>query len=313
MTHRIILDVDTGTDDAVALMVAALSPDIELLAATTVVGNCPVHICTENTLRVFDHIGVDIPVYQGMAQPMVRSEFPVPRKGPSKVHGDYLDIPAAKSVKQPMHAVDWLIHTYLASDGDIILVPVGSMTNVAMAIAKEPRIVDKIPEIVIMGGGHEIGNVTPSAEANIWRDPEASRVVMNCGCPIRLVTLDATHSALTSLEDCQKLRATGTPAATAAATFIERRIKGYDATQPMRRPGTTPVHDALAVCAIIDPSIIKTVFVNVDVETIGELTLGRTVCDMQHRSGKAPNVHVAIDADEAKLNHMLLDILGRTA
>jgi len=187
------------------------------------------------------------------------------------------------------------------------------MTNVAMAIAKEPRIVDKIPEIVIMGGGHEIGNVTPSAEANIWRDPEASRVVMNCGCPIRLVTLDATHSALTSLEDCQKLRATGTPAATAAATFIERRIKGYDATQPMRRPGTTPVHDALAVCAIIDPSIIKTVFVNVDVETIGELTLGRTVCDMQQRSGKAPNVHVAIDADEAKLNHMLLDILGRTA
>ncbi len=314
MTQRIILDVDTGTDDAVALMVAALSPEIDLIGATTVVGNVPVELCTENTLRVFDHIGVDIPVFEGMATPMVRSEFPVPRKpGPSVVHGDYLDIPPSRSKKQTKHAVEWLIETYMASAGDIILVPVGSMTNVAMAVKLEPRILPKIQEIVIMGGGHEVGNTTPSSEANIWRDPEASRVVMNCGRPIRLVTLDATHSALTSLEDCARLRQLGTPAATAAATFVERRIKGYDAAQPMKRPGTTPVHDALAVCAIIDPTVIKTVFVNVDVEVHGELTLGRTVCDMQHRSKKEPNVHVAIDADEAKLNRMLFEILGRTA
>ncbi len=315
MTKKVILDVDTGTDDAVALMVAALSPDLDLIGATTVNGNVPVTYCTENTLRVFDHIGVQIPVFEGMPTPMIRPDFPIPRaQFPEPVmHGDYLDIPPARSKKQDMHAVNWLIRTYMESDGDITLVPVGPLTNIAMAIKLEPRILPKIPEMVIMGGGHEVGNSSASSEFNIWVDPEAAKVVLNCGRPMRLVTLDATHSALTSQEDCQRLRATGAPAATAAATFIERRITGYDATQPMKRLGTTPVHDALAVCAIIDPSVIKTVFVNVDVEIHGELTLGRTVCDMQHRSGKEPHVHVAVDADEAKLNRMLLDILGRRA
>jgi inosine-uridine nucleoside N-ribohydrolase len=312
--HRVILDVDTGTDDAIALMVAALSPDIELIGATTVNGNRPVDQCTENTLRVFDHIGVDLPVFQGLAQPMVRPNFPVPRKpGPSKVHGEYLDIPPAKSKKQAMHAVDWLIQTYLESDGDIILVPVGPLSNIGTAISMEPRILEKIPEIVIMGGGHEVGNSTPSSEFNIWADPESARVVMNCGRPIRMVPLDATHKALVSLEDCAKLRELGTPAAVAAATFVERRIQGYDAYQPMKLLGAAPVHDALAVCAIIDPTVIDTVFVHVDVETHGELTVGRTVCDTHHRSGKEPNVHVALDADEPKFVQMLMDILGRTS
>jgi inosine-uridine nucleoside N-ribohydrolase len=313
MVHRIILDVDTGTDDAVALMVAALSPDIELIGATTVRGNCPVDICTENTLRVFDHIGVNIPVYQGMATPLVRPDFPTPRTGSSPIHGDYLDIPPAQSKKQPLHAVDWLIQTLLASNGDITLVPVGPLTNIAMAIRREPRILPKIKELVIMGGGHEVGNVTPSAEFNVWADPEAARVVLNCGRPIRLVPLDATHRALVSLDDCQKLRGLGTPAGEATAIFTERRIHAYDKTQPMRRLGAAPVHDALAVCAIIDPSVIDTVFVNVDVETAGELTVGRTVCDTHHRSRRAPNVHVALDADEPKFVRMLMDILGRTA
>lgn len=309
MTHRIILDVDTGTDDAVALMVAALSPDIELIGATTVNGNCPVHICTENTLRVFDHLGLNIPVSAGMAAPLVRPD--IPRNEPNRIHGDYLDLPPARSQQQPQHAVDWLIDTYMQSDGDIILVPVGPLSNIAMAIRKEPRILPKIPELVIMGGGHEIGNVTPSAEFNIYVDPEAARVVMNCGRPIRLVPLDATHRALVSTEDAARLHALGTPAAQMAASFVATRIKGYDETQPMHRLGAAPVHDALAVCAIIDPSIITTKFINVDVETNGELTDGCTVCDVYQRSGRVPNVQVAFDADEPKFVQMLNDILGR--
>jgi inosine-uridine nucleoside N-ribohydrolase len=118
---------------------------------------------------------------------------------------------------------------------------------------------------------------------------------------------------LVSLEDCAKLRELGTPASVAAAIFVEQRIKGYDASQPMNQLGAAPVHDALAVCAIIDPTVIDTVFVHVDVETHGELTVGRTVCDTHHRSGKEPNVHVALDADEPKFVRMLMDILGRTA
>jgi inosine-uridine nucleoside N-ribohydrolase len=310
MPQRIILDVDTGTDDAVALFVAALSPDLELVGATTVNGNVPVEYCTENTLRVFDHIGAKIPVFQGMAQPLVRHD--IPRDTPSAIHGDYLDLPPARSRKHQQHAVDWLIETYLASDGEIVLVPVGPLTNVAAAIRKEPGIVAKIPEVVIMGGGHAVGNVTPSAEFNIWVDPEAARIVLSCGRPIRLVTLDATHRALVSKEDCRRLRKLGTPAATATASLVEKRIEGYNETQPMHRPDAAPVHDALAVCAIVAPGLLQTNHVYVDVETRGELTDGRTVCDVQRRSGHEPNAHVALDADEAQFLSLMTHILGRT-
>lgn len=313
MTTKIILDVDTGTDDAVALMVAALSPDIELVGATTVNGNTAVHNCTENTLRVLDWIGLpQVPVHQGMTRPLARAQM-TQLNPASRIHGDLLDLPPATSTVQSGHAVDWLIDTYLASSGDITLVPVGPLTNIATAIQKEPRILEMIPEIVIMGGAHDHGNSTASAEFNIWLDPEAARIVVNCGRPIRLVTLDATHRALVSLDDCRALRALGTPAGEAAARFVEKRIEGYDATQPMHRANAAPVHDALAVCAVIDPTIITTHLIPVDVETVGELSVGRTVCDFRFRGGKPANVQFAMDADEGKFVRMLLEILGRTA
>ena len=311
MPTKVILDVDTGTDDAVALMIAALSPDLDLVGATTVIGNCPCVVCTENTLRVFDHIGIPVPVYQGMVDPMVRPDFA--RDDESVIHGKHLDLPVATSKVQEQHAVDWLIETYSASDGEITLVPVGPLTNVAMAIRQRPELLAKIPELVIMGGAHHIGNSSPSAEFNIWVDPEAAKVVVNCGRPIRMVPLDTTHKALISEKDCHQLRGLGTPAATAAATFIERRIQGYTSSQPMKEANAAPVHDALAVCAIIDPTVITTEFIPVDVETKGELTDGRTVCDFGARSGKEPNVHFAVDVDVPKFKEMLFDILGRTA
>jgi inosine-uridine nucleoside N-ribohydrolase len=144
-------------------------------------------------------------------------------------------------------------------------------------------------------------------------DPEAARIVVNCGRPIRMIPLDATHRALVSREDCERLRALGTPAGEAAARFTLKRIDGYDATQPMHRAGAAPVHDALAVCSIIDPSIVSTQFIPVDVEVQAELSVGRTVCDFRFRGGKPANVSFAMDADEPKFVRMLLDILGRTA
>jgi inosine-uridine nucleoside N-ribohydrolase len=313
MATKVILDVDTGTDDAVALMVAALSPDIELVGATSVNGNTTIDFTTENTLRVFDWIGLpEIPVHRGMDRPLARSQ--VARGMATRIHGDMLDLPeTTKATLQPGHAVDWLIDTYLASDGDIVLCPVGPLTNIAVAIQKEPRIVDAIPEIVIMGGAHDHGNMTASAEFNIWLDPEAARIVVNCGRPIRMVPLDATHRALVSTEDAGRLRDLGTPAGEAAARFVLKRIDGYDATQRMHDGGAAPVHDALAVCAIIDPSILTTHHIPVDVEVHAELSLGRTVCDFRFRSGKPANVEFAMDADEAKFVSMLLEILGRTA
>lgn len=315
MAQQLILDVDTGTDDAVALMLAALHPDLELIGATTVNGNVPVDYCTENSLRTFDWIGVSIPVYEGVAKPIARDDFPVPRgdvQSTSAVHGGYLDVPPAKSSKAATGAIEFLIETYRAATEPIILVPVGPLSNIATALAVEPRLRDWIPELVIMGGAHHHGNVTPRAEFNIWADPEASRAVIGSGiAKITLVPLDATHRALVSLDDCAALRALGTPAGEAAARFTERRIHGYDTTQPMTRPHAAPVHDALAVAAIIDPSVITTRFLHVDVESRGELTVGETVVDTNFRSRRDPNVHVALDADEPKFVTMLLETFAR--
>jgi inosine-uridine nucleoside N-ribohydrolase len=316
MTQKLILDVDTGTDDAVALMLAALHPDLELIAATTVNGNVPVEYCTENSLRVFDHIGVPVPVYQGLDRPIARDDFPIPRgdiQSSNAVHGGYLDIPPSTTKAQATNAVEFLVETYRATTDEIILVPVGPLSNIAAALTLEPRLRDLIPELIIMGGAHHHGNVTPRAEFNIWADPEASRVVLGSGVrKITLVPLDATHRALVSLDDCARLRALGTPAGTAAAIFTERRIAGYDATQPMARPNAAPVHDALAVAAIVDRSVITTEHLHVDVETHGELTVGETVIDTNRRSQREPNAYVALDADEPRFVQILLDTFART-
>lgn len=316
MTTKVILDVDTGTDDAVALMLAALHPDIELVAATTVHGNVPQSLTTENTLRVLDHIGARVPVHAGLARPLVRPDFPVPRDQPppgkTYVHGDYLDIPPARSVAQEQSAVEFLIETYRNAAEEIILIPTGPLTNIAAALTAEPRLRSLIPELVIMGGAHETGNITPAAEFNIWADPEAARVVLTSGVRrITLLPLDATHRALVSEQDCQVLRGLGTPASVAAAVFIERRIRGYDERQPMRRRGAAPVHDALCVAAVADRSIVSTRHLYVDVETRGELTVGRTVIDVGKRSGMDPNVHVAFDASEKAFVDTLLTYLGQ--
>lgn len=312
--QRIILDVDTGTDDAVALMFGALHPDLELVAATTVRGNVGIEFTTENTLRVFDHIGVKVPVHRGMASPIVRSDFPTPRTGGSPFHGQYLDLPASRSRLQDADAVDFLIATYSRPEGrEIILVPVGPLSNVAMAMKRAPRIVENIPEIVLMGGAHEMGNVTASAEFNVWADPEAAQVVFRSGvAKLTMVPLDATHKAQVSSEDAAKLRALGTPAGTAAATFVERRIKGYMEFDRQAR-AAAPVHDALAVASIVNPAVISTVMAHVDVETDGALTVGRTVVDRRGRMTAPPNARVALGADEPLFVRMLMETLGRTA
>jgi inosine-uridine nucleoside N-ribohydrolase len=181
-----------------------------------------------------------------------------------------------------------------------------------MAIKLEPRIVERIPETIIMGGGHEVGNTTPAAEFNIWVDPEAARVVFGAGLRnVVVMPLDATHRALVSLDDCRLMRGSGTPAGEAAAAFIERRIAAYDALQPMAVAHTAPVHDALCVAYLIDPTIVSGRSLHVDVETHGELTIGRTVMDTHVVGGKEPNAFVAFDADAPRFVAMLVDTFGR--
>jgi inosine-uridine nucleoside N-ribohydrolase len=320
MKTQLVLDVDTGTDDAVAVMLAALHPDLDLVGVTTVNGNVPVDHCTENSLRVLDYIGRGgVPVYEGCAEPLARGDFPIPRavRGVSDVHGSYLDIPAATSRKQDEPAAEFLVrHFAQAKEKGTVtaLVAVGPLTNVALALKLDPDFKSNVKRLVIMGGGHEVPNVTASAEFNIWADPDAAHVVLSSGIEeIVLVPLDATHRALVSLEDCERLRASGTPAAMATALFVERRIHAYDSSQPMQRLNAAPVHDALCVAFLVDPSVISLEKYWVDVETCGQLTIGRTVVDTHHRSGLEPNVWVALDADERKFVDMLELTFGTRA
>jgi inosine-uridine nucleoside N-ribohydrolase len=318
MTIRLLLDVDTGTDDAVAIMLAALHPDLELAAITTVNGNVPVKNCTDNTLRTLDYIGKQsIPVYEGAPEPISRRDFPIPRsaRGISEIHGEHLDIPEAVTVKADGIGALAILDEYRAggSGGNTVLVATGPLTNVALALKLDPSLAARIPKLVIMGGGHEVPNVTPSAEFNIWADPEGAAVVLGSGiAEIILVPLDSTHRALISLEDCAAFRALGTPAGEATARFVQRRIEGYDATQPMARLGAAPVHDALCVAYLIDPTVIPLEKYYVDVETDGPLTVGRTVVDTHRRSGREPNVWVSLDADEKKFRDIMLAAFAAT-
>src|SRR5579872_7249127 len=233
MARKLVLDVDTGTDDAVAIMLAALHPELELLAVTTVNGNVEVAHCTDNTLRTLEWIGrADIPVYEGLAHPIVRSDFPTPRaaKRDAGVHMEALPLPEPKGRKQKLPAPLFLTEVFAQNPGEIILVAVGPLSNVAAAIALDPAFVGNVAELMIMGGAINKSNVTPSAEFNIWADPEAAAVVLEAPFPkITLVPLDATHQALISLDQCAELRALRSKAGTGAAEPIEFRIVGYEA------------------------------------------------------------------------------------
>lgn len=317
MTRKLILDVDTGTDDAVAIMFAALHPNLELVGVTTVNGNVPVPNTTDNTLRVLDHIGrSDVPVYQGLSRPLVRHDFPRPKRyqrdSAEDMHGSHLPLPDPTSRKQDRGAVDYLVETFRATTQEITLVPVGPLSNIAAALAIDPQIVEAVPEVVIMGGGHAFGNETPAAEFNIWADPEAAAMVLAAGFRrITLIPLDATHQALVSLGDCEVLDGLGTPAATAAATFVRRRISAYSAGKAVAAPEAAPVHDALCTAYLVDPAVVITRHLNVAVETKGELTLGRTVMDTRTLAPGGGNCHVAFESDARRFVELLTEVFAR--
>jgi inosine-uridine nucleoside N-ribohydrolase len=291
-------------------MLAALHPALDLVGCTTVNGNVPVACCTDNTLRVLDHVGrADVPVHEGLSRPLARADFPIPRSlddRAGKFHARTLPLPAPARAKAAAGAVDFLIETYRAASAEIALVAVGPLSNVAAALAFDKDFPARVPELVVMGGGHAIGNVTPSAEFNIWADPEAAAMVFSAPFrKITLVPLDATHRALVSRGDCARLRASGTPAGKATADIIEARIDAHEASQKMPVPETAPVHDALCVASLVEPSVISTRRLHVAVETAGTLTVGRTVIDVHFRGGGTPQCEVAFDADAGKFVELL--------
>ncbi len=306
MNHKIILDCDPGHDDAIAILLAAHHPDIDLLAITTVAGNQSLDKTTLNALKVCSLANIrDVPVARGMDRPLVR-----PARHAANIHGesgmDGPDIPEPNIEPVAQHGVDLLIDLLMNSDGDITIVPTGPLTNIATAIRREPAILPRIKAISLMGGAIGVGNRMPGAEFNIWADPEAAAIVFECGRPLTMSPLEVTHQALATGEVLDRLRAANRPVASFAADLLiffggtYRKVFGFPAP---------PVHDPCAVAAVIDPDILQAHTIRVEIETEGEWTSGRTVCDIYGVLGKEPNVRVGYALDVPRFWEMLISTI----
>lgn len=295
--RKIILDCDPGHDDAVAIMMAAKHPAIELLGITIVAGNQTLEKTTNNALNVCQHLDLDVPVYAGCGIPMVRSRQIIA----DDIHGETgLDGPVFEPLNrkaEDKHAVQFIIDTLMNSEGDITLVPTGPLTNIAMAMRMEPRIVDKIQEIVLMGGAYQLGNVTPAAEFNILADAEAAFVVFTSGRPIVMMGLDLTRQALCYPEIVDRMEKIDNKAAHLFADLM--RFFGKTQKQVFGWEGG-PLHDPTCIAYLIDPSCIETKDMFTEVEIRSEKSYGRTLCDYFGVTGNEPNSKVAVKLDKEK-------------
>lgn len=323
--RQLILDVDTGTDDAIAIMAALLSPEFEVLGICTVSGNLPLANTTENTLRVVSLLAPQVPVIRGCAGPIVRDLDPRRKYCDNEevlededgnriaFHVEEFDgLPPARIAPAPTNAVCWMVETLRAATKKVDLVLVGPLTNFALALRADPSIVEHVGQIVIMGGGCEERNSTSAAEFNFFMDPEAAQIVLGCGAKIVLVTLDATHHAVLCGEDVQRMRSWHTTVGDFVAQITSERIKAYTLFQPLFKPDSASMHDALCILYLLDGSVItKTRLLPVSVDFYGGASDGRSVMDTRSVPARAPNCTVCLGTDDEKFSRMLLDILGR--
>jgi inosine-uridine nucleoside N-ribohydrolase len=302
MATAILLDCDPGHDDAIALLLALPSPELELVGVTTVAGNQTLEKTTANAIRVLDFVGRDdVPVAAGAAAPLVREPFVA-----AYVHGetglDGPDLPPPRRAALQQHAVDLLAEQIRARKGAVTLVPTGPLTNVALLLALHP---DARPErIVLMGGAIAEGNVTPAAEFNIWADPEAAARVFASGIDLTMIGLDVTHKALFTPAHERRLEGRVGEMVRALLQFygeFHRRQYGWNGS---------PIHDAVAVAHVARPDLLETVERAVKIDTGPELSRGRTYVDLWRRMGWEPNAHVAVDIDSDAFLDFLVDRLN---
>jgi inosine-uridine nucleoside N-ribohydrolase len=304
----VILDVDPGHDDAVALMLACGHPGLDLLAVTTVAGNVPLEKTTRNALRVLSLVGcTDVPVGAGASEPLAR-----PLHTAEDIHGKSgLDgpeeIPESTFEPDERGAVELIAATLRASPEPVTLVPVGPLTNIATFLREHPELRDRIARISLMGGSIGLGNTTPAAEFNIYVDPEAAREVFESGLPITMSGLDVTHQADAGPDERERLRATGRVGGVVAG-FLDFFSTAYEGVFGFDAP---PLHDPVAVAAVIEPGLLKTRPMRVDIECESDLTRGETVCDFYGVTGKEPNVAVGVELDREGFFKLLYGALGR--
>ena len=298
----IILDCDPGHDDAIALMLALASPEVELLGVTTVAGNQTLEKTTANAIRVLDRLGRDeVPVAAGADRPLARE-----RRLGADVHGesglDGPDLPPPSRAPVREHAIDWIAST-LAAHGPATLVPTGPLTNIALLLARHPELHPRIERIVLMGGAIGEGNVTPAAEFNIWVDPEAARRVFSSGLDVTMVGLDVTHKALMRQAHADRLAGAG------VAGKLVADLYAYYSRHHRRRYAWegAPIHDAVAVAHVIDPTLLDLCHCGVRIDTGGELSRGRTNVDRWGAAGWERNCQVAVDIDADAFLELLVE------
>jgi purine nucleosidase len=299
---RIIIDTDPGVDDSMAILLAFNSPELKIEGLTTVFGNTGAEITTLNGLRLVELAGHPaVPVARGVDQPMLR-----PYKGQGwRVHGHnglgQVDFPLPKGQPDPRRAAQFIIDLVLANPGEITLVPLAPMTNVALAVLLEPRIVEHVKEVVLMGGAATVpGNASPVAEANIHNDPEAAWIVFHAGWPITMVGLDVTHKTIMNRAYLERLKGAHNP----QTDFIYAITQHYMQLYADRGIDGMPVHDPSAIAYLIDPTLFTTKKVYVDVERHSPYHQGHTVPDWRAQRGLEPNVNVCVDVDSARLLEM---------
>ena len=304
MTKKIpvILDGDPGHDDAIAWVLAAASPLLDIKAVTSVCGNQTIQKTTYNAGRIMTLVGLDVPLAMGRIKPLVADAIIAPTvHGNSGLDGPVLPEPKNKPVDKD--ACTLMAEVLEASEEPVVLIPTGPLTNIATLLLLYPQLKPKIKHIYLMGGGIEFGNWTPAAEFNILVDPEAADVVFKSGVPITMAGLDVTEQALVFPEDFERIRAVGNPVAKVVAEWLDffygfHRSIGY--------PGA-PVHDAVAVAALIKPEIMTMVEMYVAIETTGDYCRGATVGDRFGVLGQPANARVIMGIDRKAFVDLLAE------
>ena len=309
--RKIIIDTDPGQDDAVAILLALASPeDVTVLGLTCVAGNVPLALTAKNACRVCELARrPDVPVFAGCDRPLGRDLVTA-----EHVHGktglDGPDLPDPQMHLQDQHAVDFIIETLRKeAPGTVTLCPLGPLTNIATAFQRAPEIIGKVQEIVLMGGAYfEVGNITPTAEFNIYVDPQAADIVFRSGAPIVVMPLDVTHKALVTAPRNAAFRALGTPVGIAVAQmtdFFERFDKEKYGS------AGAPLHDPCVTAYLLRPDLFSGRQVNVRIETQSELTMGMTVADWWGVTDHAPNALFIGDLNADGFFDLLTDRLAR--
>ncbi|MER8475324.1 nucleoside hydrolase [Mesorhizobium sp. M1163] len=309
-SRRIIIDTDPGQDDAVAILLALGSAELEIVGITAVAGNVPLKLTEKNARKICELAGrPDVKVYAGAIRPLARELVTAEEvHGKTGLNGPQL--PEPKMKLQDQYAVDFIVETLMEEEtGTITLCALGPLTNVALALIREPKIAPRIKEIVLMGGGFfEGGNVTPTAEFNIYVDPHAADVVFKSDIPIVMMPLDVTHKALTTAKRTKAFRKLGTRVGTATADMLEF-FERFDEEKYGTDGG--PLHDPCVIAYLLKPKLFKGRNCNVSVETASELTMGMTVIDWWGVTKRPKNALVMRDIDHEAFFALLLERLGR--